>query len=682
DGRRVARERSDMRAAHAQRQQAQRRQASQAEPQISDTEDGESGSDDQGERAEEEEDDVESPLHFLKDSARQSLKASFLAKVMSSIIGYASDYELAQFVCDLWLWSLLGGAKHASGVQMRVALAGKPFSPEYWRTRHFALLDLQKQLGYPTLFVTIAPYEWSSPYHAFLEDELLRTFKTRLHLPGPESFHLAHILTQAALGLVTGWNKKDGKRKRGVRNERLDYHGRRPPSRALPRMAQAPGEPAMVSDCLWSPPFGQRTDGADCAKQPDLLDGQWVAPEGSFHRLGPQTAGRLHLHHPESAWKEGMRAYMPDVLASLKCHMDVQASDGRGMLLRYVAGYVPKFSDSFQSNWLDDVSSDYALARRVLTQYQPLEPEMWLQLGAHLFRQCFAGGGLSRFVVPMPWRGDLPERVQQYMASAWRPQSMTLLTYLRKTNQQGAIHHEYKKTFAAIAAAEGLGHDDWAPWLAAAPYSGAVLVAAVTKSRFSDEYYKQWCLLHVPFRFLDDLWHTRLTSCRRSSKATGCTSHRAALYWAKASTGDWDEGEGEPEEPSFTVDWSWDSAFAVLGPAGSGKSTTVMVAMEKARAAGARVVLACPTRMLVAAYRQKYPDLDVDSVHAVFQLFRPEHETLLSMATYELVVLDEVSQISAAVFERLLRIWEAAGNQPALVFIGDFAQLKGVEPTQ
>ena len=155
-----------------------------------------------------------------------------------------------------------------------------------------------------------------------------------------------------------------------------------------------------------------------------------------------------------------------------------------------------------------------------------------------------------------------------------------------------------------------------------------------------------------------------------------------ALYWAKASAGDWDEGEGEPEEPSFTVDWSWDSAFAVLGPAGSGKSTTVMVAVEKARAAGARVVLACPTRMLVAAYRQKYPDLDVDSVHAVFQLFRPEHETLLSMATYDLAVLDEVSQISAAVFERLLRIWEAAGNQPALVFIGDFAQLKGVEPTQ
>ena len=41
------------------------------------------------------------------------------------------------------------------------------------------------------------------------------------------------------------------------------------------------------------------------------------------------------------------------------------------------------------------------------------------------------------------------------------------------------------------------------------------------------------------------------------------------------------------------------------------------------------------------------------------------------------MVLDEVSQISAAVFERLLRIWEAAGNQPALVFIGDLRAAQG-----
>ena len=560
DGRRLARERSDVRAAYAQRQRAgqaagrhgapaglRARDAGDvgAEQHHGDEEEDEdshidSDAEDNGvdDGNEDREDDAESPLHFLKESDRQSLKASFLAKVTSAVIGYASDYELAQFVYDLWLWSALGGAKHASGVQMRVALAGKQFSPEYWRTRHFALLDLQKQLGYPTLFVTIAPYEWSSPYHAFLEDELLRTFKTRLHLPGPESFHLAHILTQAALGLVTGWNKQgrggwarhvlgdqasagqgsalnlfgriefqDGKRKRGARNERLDYHGSgRPHVHFLVWLRHPQSLPWSQIVCGHLPADNAPLEQIVRSSQFSWTGSGW--PRRDASTAWDETAQRWSCTTQNPRGR--MRAYMPDVLASLKCHMDVQASDGRGMLLRYVAGYVPKFSDSFQSNWLDDLSSDYALARRVLTQYQPLEPEMWLQLGAHLFRQCFAGGGLSRFVVPVPWRDILPERVQQYMGSTWRPDSMCLLAYLRKTNKQGGIHRDYKKSFAALAVSEGLGPEDWIHWLADAHYSGAVLVAAVMKSRFNDEYYKQWCLLHVPFRELKDLWHAKL----------------------------------------------------------------------------------------------------------------------------------------------------------------------------
>ena len=49
-----------------------------------------------------------------------------------------------------------------------------------------------------------------------------------------------------------------------------------------------------------------------------------------------------------------------------------QRCDGRGMLLRYVSGYVPNFSDSFTSEWLNDAASDYSVARRVLTDYHPM----------------------------------------------------------------------------------------------------------------------------------------------------------------------------------------------------------------------------------------------------------------------------------------------------------------------
>ena len=112
-------------------------------------------------------------------ATRQSAKASFLAKVHSAVIGYNSDPQLLQFVYDLWLFTTIGGAKNASGVGIREALSTKPYSPEVWRTYHTALVDLQRQIGWPSLFITVAPYEWSFPYHAWMEDSVIKSRKIK-----------------------------------------------------------------------------------------------------------------------------------------------------------------------------------------------------------------------------------------------------------------------------------------------------------------------------------------------------------------------------------------------------------------------------------------------------------------------------------------------------------------------
>ena len=65
----------------------------------------------------------------------------------------------------------------------------------------------------------------------------------------------------------------------------------------------------------------------------------------------------------------------------------VLQTDGRGLVLKYVATYVPKFSDSFANEWLDDDSSDYHVAKKILFDYHPQAPEMWLQLAAQQFPQ-------------------------------------------------------------------------------------------------------------------------------------------------------------------------------------------------------------------------------------------------------------------------------------------------------
>ena len=124
------------------------------------------------------------------------------------------------------------------------------------------------------------------------------------------------------------------------------------------------------------------------------------------------------------------------------------------------------------------------------------------------------------------------------------------------------------------------------------------------------------------------------------------------------------------------------SALAILGPAGSGKTTSVETSIRQTVAAGGNVLIACPTGMQASRFREKFPDLDVDTVHGAFLLHKPEQQAMHILEDYDLVVVEECGQLSAETFERILRTHDAAGERPALVFVGDFYQLRGVEPTR
>ena len=504
------------------------------------------------------EDDAEAaaPLDFAKPG-RNSAKAAYLAKVLGPVLGYGADYDLFQFVYDLWLWSALGAKKNTVEAPLRLAMAGYSFSPEYWQTRHAALIDVVKQLGLPTLFITIAPYEWSFPFHAWVEDEMTKLLRCKLRLPVAETLHVAHVLAQAVQGLLTGANNQsasakqasraswtshilaakdgtgrktvlnffgrleyqDGKRRRYVDGREVAsqfYHGRGTVHLHLLIWLQHL-EAVKLEDSLAA------TVPADNPVMSSLVEGSQRSWTGSGwpREPGPSrfdaSTGTLQLHHTESDFcrynaagvPEGVRGYVKDLLSSLHCHIDVQMSDGRGMLLRYVSGYVPKFSDSFTTEWLADACSDYAVARRVLTDYHPLEPEMTLQLAMQWFPQCFAGSTLQRFRVPVPWEGDLPERVQQYMNSTWRAVDMPLADFLRRTNRSGKVHQALQKKYKQFVAQELAGEEPMEcleAWANSAPLAGDVAVAAIYLSRYNDRYYGQWVLMNVPFRSLDDLY--------------------------------------------------------------------------------------------------------------------------------------------------------------------------------
>ena len=330
------------------------------------------------EESESDDSEAVAPVNFARE-ARNSAKASYLAKVLGPVAEYGADYELFQFVYDLWLWSALGGKKNAALVPMRLAMAGYSFSPEYWHTRHAGLVDLVKQLGLPTLFLTIAPYEWTFPYHRWVEDEMEKQLRSKLHLPVAETLHIAHVLGETVHGFLTGANGEgmksraankpwsshvfspkdgsgrdtvvnffarlefqDGKRKRYVNMQEVAtqfYHGR---------------GTVHVHMLLWlenvesirldqvlaatSPTDNEPLRSLVEGSQRSYSGGGWPVRDAAS--VFDADSGLVHLHHSaEDEWKknakgvsEGVRAYVVDSICSKYCHEDVQMSDGRGML--------------------------------------------------------------------------------------------------------------------------------------------------------------------------------------------------------------------------------------------------------------------------------------------------------------------------------------------------------------
>jgi hypothetical protein len=122
-------------------------------------------------------------------------------------------------------------------------------------------------------------------------------------------------------------------------------------------------------------------------------------------------------------------------------------------------------------------------------------------------------------------------------------------------------------------------------------------------------------------------------------------------------------------------------AFAVLGPAGSGKTTCVQQAMESVHRDGGHVLVVAPTGRLSVTFKSKYPQFDTDTIHGAFQIWKPFEETLELMMPYDMVVVEEIGQLSQDTFERMIHLWEYAEQLPTLVFVGDFYQLPGIEPT-
>ena len=551
------------------------------------------------EAAEEEDDedgeDAEQAGVPEQDSKLGRIKRGFLRKVFSPIVGYGTDYELLHFVYDLSMWTTVGTKKNVArqrDVPLRLVLKRCPWTPQYWRIRHQAVVDMQRQCGNATLFRTRAPYEKTFPYHEWVMHEQRLAGRPRLHLAGPETLHMAHVLVeldkafmsgsrgiatradrswtgqhllgpckeegdenppQTVLSRVTRLEFQDGKRKLG----KQAYHGRGTVHshsldflQNVARIELEKKLSAHLPDKQVKPLLHGLVLDGQCDRTNSGLE---VREEASA--WDPETS-KVLLQHTEEDKELKIRPYFIVTMEITKCHEDVQQADGNGAVLRYVATYSLKFSDSMDKNWLNDQASDYSVARRILFCYHPLEPEMWLTLANERFPQVDYKGTLFDIQVPLPNCTVKPRWLLNYEKATWRRDGMPLLEFLRKSNADGKIIRYIQESYkhyvrdavrhsltryghgqqesqrvaenlvkaynrmlqekeGDVAAAGtlaqfvesrlGLEVDELAVFANTYVSRGEKLVAASTYSMLNDRYYGQWVVLRTPFRDIAEL---------------------------------------------------------------------------------------------------------------------------------------------------------------------------------
>lgn len=115
-----------------------------------------------------------------------------------------------------------------------------------------------------------------------------------------------------------------------------------------------------------------------------------------------ETAHRwiLHLRHPWEFARARLRPYVVSLMRILRCSQDVQWWSGRTALLRYVSGYVSKYSEAFDEEWLRQPTAPLAAALAVVRNWRAAEPEMSMVLSREAM--AFSSHGTVVWHPPRP----------------------------------------------------------------------------------------------------------------------------------------------------------------------------------------------------------------------------------------------------------------------------------------
>ena len=447
------------------------------------------------------------------NNTRQSAKVSFSLKILSEVLDYALDYDLLQFVYDRWLFTTVSGAISTAryfSTSAATSLSTKTFSLDYWRWHHRYLVDAVRQYGFPDVFITISPYEWTFPTPQWLQNAADMSGKMPTQLASLETLNIAHILEQTVRGYICGTNSMrwthhifhyaHTKNKNNVRNlfYRIEFQGRGTAHIHLLVWLED------ISKCSYEQinahvPLGNR-ELSFLVHHLQASDKTVLNLNDTATRLATDENGkpRLSLHYPQSAFCLNLRAYLSSIVPFLKCRMDVQLAGEGAMLMRYVTSYVSKFKDSQTTEALYSTHLQPAQAAyRHLRDMKPCEPEMIMSLSSQKMAWC--SNSTKSFVPPRPSTVESNVVLKKYH-NRTNEADISFLDYLRTHDTSKAKPPLYKRQIC--------------------------LVGIKYVSYFNPEFFFQYLIMNKPHKDLKELRHPNHESLPADLKYfAACIAH-------------------------------------------------------------------------------------------------------------------------------------------------------------
>ena len=145
----------------------------------------------------------------LNDPENRGTKVAFMSKVFSEISDYGMGFDLLQSHYEIWLSKTVSRAittAQKRSCSPATSLQAKTFSRKFWRWQHCCLIDFVKQFGFPNLFITISPSEWSFPLSPWLEKLQELSGLGETNLAAFEKLHFLNTLEQIIRRYLCGSN--------------------------------------------------------------------------------------------------------------------------------------------------------------------------------------------------------------------------------------------------------------------------------------------------------------------------------------------------------------------------------------------------------------------------------------------------------------------------------------------